>query len=182
MGRVVRHAGHPLDHLSDKLQGPHLILIAVRFCAFDQFAFDLNEWVSGQPRQPPRTTGATQSISATPAPRGASARNDLMRDTYLACYVGWNHAFFEQVRRAHTPLLHGGEIAPQPDAPARRSAHALVTGILVISECCTNRYVSGSPVPGVLRSGLFRPHEPAHNGAHEPLRRGLRRRRRGALV
>src|SRR4051794_27125331 len=41
--RVIGHAADALDHLSDTLQGPHVIRVAVRFGAFEQLTFDLHE-------------------------------------------------------------------------------------------------------------------------------------------
>ena len=105
MRRVIRHASQSLDHLCHALQGPHVIRIAVGFCAFEQLAFNVSKLVSAQLRQPPGATCATQAIPPSPKPRGPPVGDDLMRHTYLACDFGRNHALLEQIGGLHAPSL-----------------------------------------------------------------------------
>src|SRR6266567_2593724 len=122
MRRVIRHASYVVDHLGHTLQGPHVIRIAVGLSAFDQLAFDLRELVSGQFRQPSRSSSRTQSVSTRSTPRRAPIRDDLMPHAQLPCDLRRTDALFEQVRGAHPPLFHRLEVAPRPNAPHRRPA------------------------------------------------------------
>jgi hypothetical protein len=73
---------------------------------FEQLGFELDQLRVANLRRSPRSTGAAQTVSAKSTPRGTPVRDNLMRDAQLSRNLGWNDASLEQVRGAHTSVLH----------------------------------------------------------------------------
>src|SRR5437870_10930036 len=125
---VVRDPRQPLDHLSHAFQGPQIVRIAVGFGTLGQRALDLPKLFSIQLRQPPRSPGAAQPVSAGLTPHRAPIRDDLMAHAHLPSDLGWSDALREQVRSTHPSLLHRLKVTSGTSSPDTRPCLMPLTG------------------------------------------------------
>lgn len=80
MARVIRHAGHALDHQGDAGQGPEPGAEAMRTGTLAQCRVDAGHLLRRQSRFAPRSPGGAQRLAAARAPRPMPPHHALAAD------------------------------------------------------------------------------------------------------
>ena len=103
----VPHAAHPLDHLRNPGQGPHVGAEPVGFWPVQQHRFHLGQLLVRQPRGPAQPIHADQGIPTTTLPRPMPPRRGLRRHPQLGRHVHPPPPDLEQLHRPHPTLPQG---------------------------------------------------------------------------
>lgn len=116
MARVIADPCHPLDHLTDPLQRPELILVAVGARSLQQRALHRLERFLTQTRPAPRPAGTGKTLATTLHPAPMPDAGSLDADPELLGHLRRTMAIGEQNSGALPPLFQAGEVSPWPNS------------------------------------------------------------------
>jgi hypothetical protein len=114
---MVRHPGHPLDHLSDPSQGPPVVVEPGRHRAAVQHPADLGQ-LGGPELGRLALAGGAQPGRTAIAPAGILAAGGLRRHAQLTGDLGFGPALGEQVGGLQPAAFQPFQVSRVPQHPA----------------------------------------------------------------
>jgi hypothetical protein len=117
MPGMVRHAGHPLDHLGDARQRPQVVVEPRRHRPAAQHPPDLGQ-LGGAKLGRLALAGRAHPGQATVAPARRPAARSLRRHTQLVGDLGAGFALGEQLGGLQAAALQPFQISRVPQHPA----------------------------------------------------------------